>query len=105
MNDKRLRDLVHEMTGGASESFEEAFQQWKNERKTMAELFDENQAYGLLNRRLLLALALAVKTITAADKDASMFVTDKTRALFEQFREKVTEIDNTIKLSKELNDG
>lgn len=95
------QDRILEITGETTD-IEEALDQWMNERQTMAELFDENQAYEILNRRLLMAITLAEKAIAQAEADAQMFIKENTRHTIYKFREQVRQLQSTIEHSKEL---
>lgn len=66
------------MTGVSGDPLE-AFEQWEREREALAELYDENQAMKIINRRLRLCLILAEQAVKAAETEAGMFITEKTR--------------------------
>ena len=97
--------LSIDFTGDPAANVFTAFAQWQEEREAMASMFDENQAYQILNRRLLLALKLAEKAITQTETDAVMFITPKARDEIEKFRGQVKAIENTIKQSEIMNNG
>jgi len=74
---------------GEAATLTEALDQWEAERVALAELYDENEALGILHRQLDTALTLAKTIIDQIEKDAGMFVTQKTRDKIKQFRELV----------------
>ena len=71
---------------GEAETLSEALDQWELERETIADLYDENQALGILHRQLDLALTLAGNIIDQVETEAAMFLTQPTRNKIEQFR-------------------
>lgn len=98
---KDTQDRLLEITGQTSD-IDEALDQWVNERQTMSELFDENQAYEILNRRLIMALTLAEKAIQQTEADAQMLLKENTRHTIYKFREQVRQLQSTLEHSKEL---
>ena len=97
--------LAVEFTGDPAANVFTAFAQWQEEREAIKSLFDENQAFQILNRRLLLALKLAEKAISQTETEAGMFITPKARGTIEKFREQVRIIENTIKQSEIMHNG
>ena len=93
---RKLADMAEIMTGGMSNDVFEAFDMWEKERQALGELFDDNQALTISVRRYQVTLALAEKAIAAVEKDAAMFVTEKSRNAIEQFREQMQKIENLI---------
>jgi len=93
---KDTQDRLLEITGQTSD-IDEALDQWVNERQTMSELFDENQAYEILNRRLIMALTLAEKAIQQTEADAQMLLKENTRHTIYKFREQVRQCSNIPK--------
>lgn len=91
-----------EFTGGTAESLSDALDQWENERQAMADLYDENQAYNIRNRKLWLCLQLADKAIAAVETDAGMFITTKARAVIQKFRDHFSNLNRTLDI--ELNE-
>lgn len=85
---KDITELILEICG-ESLSIQDAFDQWKRERKAMSEFYDENQAYSIITHRLLIALELAEKAIAAAEADAGLFIKDHTRRAIAKFREQI----------------
>lgn len=88
---------------GQNLTIEQALDEWETEHGAMLNLFDENQAYRIRNRKLLLALTLAEKALAAVENDAAMFITPKTRKTIEQFRELDRQIQAVKSGSVELN--
>ncbi len=71
---------------GSAETLTEALDQWELEREVTAELFDENQALGILLRQLDTAITMAESIVRQIEKDAGMFITQPTRDKIEKFR-------------------
>lgn len=94
-----------EFTGGSAANLTEALDQWENEREVLAQLYDDNQAYNILNRRLRLALDAARDIVDRTEQDAAMFVTKKTRDQIELFRAQYNKLVDTNQLSNIINDG
>lgn len=84
---------------GAPGTIEEALDQWENERKAMKELFDENQAYELINHQIIMAVTLAEKAINQTEEDAGLLIKERTRTTIAKFREYIQKIQNSITLS------
>ena len=93
-----------ELTGGSVDTLAEALDQWEREREALSELFDEHQAWTIINRRLRLLMTLAVAIINTVEIDAAMFMTQKTRNKIAQFREQHQKAENAIVQSKLLID-
>lgn len=102
MDLKRLEDLADEMTGGESSDPLVAFEQWQHERAALAELWDEQQALSLINRRMQVCLDLATSTINAVELDCQMFITDKTRKKIALFREQLGKITQARAQGREI---
>jgi len=94
---KRILDIT-----GHTSDLDEALTEFENVKEAVAELFDENQALAILNRRMALTIDYAVKTIDIVERDAGMFITPKARKWIEQFREQYGKLSNTISQSKEI---
>ena len=75
-----------ELTGGSADTLTEALDQWEREREALAELFDENQALSILLRQLDTAVTMAQSIVDQVEKDAALFITQKTRDKIEKFR-------------------
>jgi len=93
-----------ELTGGSADTLTEALDQWEREREALAELFEENQALTIINRRLRLVMNLAMKIIDTMESETQMFITEKTRRKIEQFREQHDKAENAIVQSRLLID-
>lgn len=79
-----LGRLCLEMTNH-TDDFRVAFEQWQNERQTLAELHDENQAMEIISRRMVVMVELARQVVEMVEKDAAMFITPDTRLKIEKF--------------------
>jgi len=99
--DNKLLNRLLAITGHTSD-LDEALDEFESTQKAVAELFDENQALAILNRRMRLTLDFASKAIDIVERDAAMFITPKARKWIEQFREQYSKCRNTIVQSKEL---
>lgn len=98
---KDIQERIAEITGEAK-SISDALDQWELERTTMSELFDENQAYEIINLKLRAAISLAEKAIEQCEHEAQMWVTQRTRATIAKFRELVKSIESTITHSRSI---
>ena len=94
---KRLLDIT-----GHTSDLDEALTEFENVKEAVGELFDENQALAILNRRMALTIDFAVKAMDIVERDAAMFITPKARKWIEQFREQYGKLSNTVAQSKEL---
>jgi len=94
---KRLLDIT-----GHTSDLDEALTEFENVKEAVGELFDENQALAILNRRMALTIDFAVKAMDIVERDAAMFITPKARKWIEQFREQYGKLSNTISQSKEI---
>jgi regulator of replication initiation timing len=94
---------LYEITGHTSD-LDEALNEFENVKQAVGELFDENQALSILNRRMRLTLDFATKAMDIVERDAAMFVTPKARKWIEKFREQYTKLDNAILHSKIITD-
>ena len=101
---RTLEQWADLLTGGNTSDPLEAFEQWEQEQQALAELFDENQAYNILNRRLWLALDVAFTVLALTEKDAGMFITEKTRKRIAEFRDQYNKLTDNKALSSELNE-
>jgi uncharacterized membrane-anchored protein YjiN (DUF445 family) len=99
-----IDSMILEITGQNME-VQDALEQWSKEHQQMLMLFDENQAYRILNRRLLMALTIAEQTTAAIKTEALMFITPKTRSLIEKFETLNWQIKQTKIDSDMLNQG
>ena len=93
--DSELQTRALEITGHTSD-LDEALDEFEKVKEAVGELFDDNQALAILNRRMRLTLDFAAKAIDIVERDASMFITPKARKWIEQFREQYGKLDNTI---------
>ena len=66
---------------------------------------DITQALRILNRRLILALAIACRAIDWIMKDSGLFLSAQAKTLVQEFYEQYDLIQNTIAHSKEINHG
>ncbi len=103
--EKQDEERAIEMTGGTAANLSEALDQWENERETIGQLYDENQAYTLAFRRFDVAMVLADKVISLVEQDASMFITPKTRDEIQQFRDQLTKIKANRTLAQDFKDN
>jgi regulator of replication initiation timing len=94
---------LYNITGHTAD-LDEALDEFENVKQAVGELFDENQALSILNRRMRLTLDFATKAMDIVERDAAMFVTPKARKWIEQFREQYTKLDNAILHSKIITD-
>lgn len=85
---------------GHTDDINEALDEMEFMKIAIAELFDDNQALEIINRRMRLCLTLAQTTIAAIETDVAMFITDKTRNKLNQFNEQLAKLENAIVLSK-----
>lgn len=83
---KDISERILEITG-QNLSIQEALEQWEQEHSTMLRLFDENNAFKIYLRQAYQALLAAEKAVQAANNDSAMFVTPRTRAYIEKFRD------------------
>ena len=100
---KQLEELCREMTGEPDANPFTAIEQWQRERETLAEFQDENQALSILNRRLILTLGIAQRVLLAMTTEAGLWMSDKTRKLYDDFGNQMKIIERTITQSKEIN--
>jgi hypothetical protein len=98
---KQLEALALEMTGESSDPLA-AFDQWRNERAALAEVWDELQALEMINRRMNVCLDLARSTVDAVESDCGMFITDKTRKKITLFREQLEKITQARAHGKQI---
>ena len=90
------------MTAGTAGNLSEALDQWENEREIIGQLHDENQAYSLAVRRFDVAMVLASKVIDTVERDAAMFITEKTRKEIQQFRDQLAKLRDTRTLAQDI---
>jgi len=100
-NDSTISERLLAITGHTSD-INEALDEFEHVKEAVGELFDNNQALAILNRRLKLTLDYANQTIAIIERDAAMFITPKARKWIEQFREQYGKLSNTISQSKEI---
>ncbi len=100
--EKQDEERAIEMTAGTAGNLAEALDQWENEREMISQLHDENQAYTTALRRFDVAMDLAGKVIDAVERDAAMFITEKTRKEIQQFREQVDKLKTNAHDVKDL---
>ena len=100
-NDSTISERLLAITGHTSD-INEALDEFENVKEAVGELFDENQALAILNRRMRLTLDFASKAMDIVERDAQMFITPKARKWIEQFREQYGKLSNTISQSKEI---
>ncbi len=86
---------------GHTDDLNEALDEMESMKTAIAELFDENQALSILNRKLRACLTLAEAAVTAIRTDAGMFVTEKATKKVNQFFEQLEKTQNAIVQSKE----
>lgn len=103
MDEQQIRNKILDITGDLTE-LPDAFERWQLERETIAELFDENQAFCLLNKGLRKALGDAEKIVAMVERDAGMFIGRKTRDRIDEYRETLTKLKNAFSHSKELHE-
>jgi regulator of replication initiation timing len=94
-----VENRILAITGHTSD-INEALDEFENVKEAIGELHDENQALSIINRRLLLCLDLAQSSVQAMEKDASMFITDKTRKAMQQFFDQLEKTQSAIVQSK-----
>jgi len=97
--DSELQARALSITGHTSD-LNEALDEFENVKEAVGELFDENQALAILNRRMRLTLDFAAKAMDIVERDAQMFITPKARKWIEQFREQYSKLSNTTVQSK-----
>jgi regulator of replication initiation timing len=90
---------LYEITGHTS-NIDEALDEFEAVQKAVGELFDENQALRILNRRMVLTLSFASQAMDIVERDAQMFITPKARSWIEKFREQYTKLNAPIARSK-----
>ena len=88
-----LEARAMEITGHTSD-LNEALDDFERTKESVTELFDDNQALSILNRKLRLTLDLAFTVIALTEKDAGMFITEKTRKRIAEFRDQFNKLDN-----------
>jgi hypothetical protein len=76
---------------GEAKTLAEALDQWEREREAIADLMDENQALVIHHMQLTVALAEAADVVEQVEKEASMFLTQKTRNRIQQYRNLLNE--------------
>ena len=97
-----LQTRLLAITGHTSD-LDEALDEFENVKQAVSELFDDNQALRILNRRMLLTLEFATKTVDIIEQDAAMFITPKARNWIEKFREQYKKLNTgAFVQSKEL---
>ena len=96
-----LQERILSITGHTSD-INEALDEFENVKQAVAELYDENQALTILNRRLRLCLTLAEAAINTMQSDAAMFITEKTRGKVNQFVEQLEKTQNAIVQSQTI---
>jgi len=94
-----LQDRLLSITGWTSD-INEALDEFENMKTAIAELYDDNQALDILNRRLRLCLTFAEHAVTAMQSDAGMFITEKTRTKLNQFLEQLEKTQTAISISE-----
>jgi len=94
-----LQERIFSITGH-TDDINEALDEFENIKQAVAELFDENQALTILNRKLRLCITLAETTLKQIESDAGMFITDKTRGKLNQFFEQLEKTQNAISISE-----
>lgn len=94
-----------EMTGGTAANLAEALDQWENEREIIGQLHDENQAYSIAFRRFDIAMVLAGKVMDIVERDAGMFIPDRTRNEIQQFRKELEKLNAVRILAQEIKDN
>lgn len=99
---QRLEEAFLELSG--ADSLADALEQWNSERVAMGELYDQNQALSILNRRLLEALATAGKMIEELNQGDVMFVPQKVIGLASILEAEMKALNKAIAHSKELTD-
>lgn len=97
----QLQERILSITGHTSD-INEALDDFENTKQAVAELFDDNQALEILNRRMKVCLTLAQTAMTLVQTDAAMFITEKTRGKMNQFFEQYEKLQNVIAQSKEI---
>lgn len=93
-----LQERILSITGHTGD-INEALDEMESMKTAVAELYDENQALEILNRKLRLCLTLAETSMQAMQNDAGMFITEKTRAKVDQFFEQLKKT-NAVVLSQ-----
>lgn len=101
MTQDELSERLLSITGH-TDDLGEALDEMESMRTAIAELFDDNQALEILNKRMRVCLTLAETIVTTVQSETAMFVTEKTRAKINQFFEQYEKLQNTITLSKEI---
>jgi regulator of replication initiation timing len=96
-----LQERILSITGHTSD-INEALDEMESMKTAVAELYDENQAYEILNRKLRLCLTLAESAVTTMQDEAGMFVSGKARNKADQFFEQLAKVQNAIAQSKEI---
>lgn len=85
---------------GHTSNLDEALDEFESCKQAVSEMFDENQALSILNRRLILTLTFAGKAMDIVERDAQMFITPKAREWIKTFREQVTQAEKAKAHSK-----
>lgn len=78
MTQEELSERLFSITGH-TDDLDEALDDFENTKRAVAELYDDNQALSILNRRMRLCLTIAETAITAVQTENAMFISDKTR--------------------------
>lgn len=97
MNYEQKKDIAEKINAisGQDLSIHDALDQWEIEHGAMLQLFDENQAYQILTRRLMMALAMADKFIEQVEAETGLFMPERTRKTIQKYREFKEQIENT----------
>lgn len=96
-----LSERILSITGHTSD-INEALDEFENVKCAVAELFDENQALEIINRRIRLCLILAETSMNALQSECAMFITEKTRKKMTLFFEQLEKVQGAIAHSKEI---